>query len=103
MVVTVALVVSLVLAFSGLFVADTSRTFQIYDGYVLNDPGEVIHRDDIKGFENCRLRCERSNGCKAFSYSPIGNCTLTETYDQFAARPGGRVGVRGSEKQPRLQ
>jgi hypothetical protein len=77
--------------------------FQIYDGYVLNDPGEVIAKQEVKSFDNCRALCERSGECKAFSYSPKGSCALAETYSQFEPREGGRVGVRTSEAQPKLK
>ena len=97
------LLVGLVALIAGPQLIGPQAGFQMYDNYVLNDPGEVIPKEEVKTIDNCRALCERNNDCKAFSYSPYGSCTLSETYGQFAPRPGGRVGIRASEAQPKLK
>jgi hypothetical protein len=95
------LLVGLVAAIVGPALLGPQGGFQMYDNYVLNDPGEVIPKEEVRTIDNCRALCERNNDCKAFSYSPYGSCTLSETYGQFASRLGGRVGIRASEAQPK--
>jgi hypothetical protein len=92
-----------VLIFAPHLFGEAGRVFRVYNGYVLNDPGEVIASDEVKGLENCQAMCERGKECKAFSYSPAGNCTLTESYSQFEPQRGGKVGVLVSEHQPKLK